>query len=422
MIDLYVLLVYIVSYIGLIVISFYCINVFKSRRRGDKYNESTDKLISVIIPAYNEEDAVERTLDSALKIDYPKDKIEIIFVDDGSKDKTLELAEKYKLNGVKVFHKENGGKGSALNFGIKKAKGEIIFSMDADSFVKPDAVKKMVALFKNPEVMSVTPSMLVYKPKTIWQKVQYLEYYLGVFLRKAFSTLNAVHITPGAFSAYRKCFFERYGGYDENNITEDMEIALRVQSEDYIIENNPYAVVFTNSPRTFKELLAQRKRWYVGLMKNLCKYKTKLFNRDKGALGLVVLPMAIISMVSSTILTSYILLRGLTNLKRKIVLLQSVNFSFSGLFEFNRYIFENTIMNILSQKVFLLAIFFLFLLGFYGYYAFKKTYSKENVFICTLLFLIFYSPLFVFWIFISLAYFILDKPVKWRDENVKKQA
>ena len=129
-------------------------------------------------------------------------------------------------------------------------------------------MKNMVHYFNNPRVMAVTPTMLVHKPKTILQRVQNMEYLLGIFLRKAFATLNAVYITPGAFSAYRKEFFDKYGGYDEINVTEDIEMSLRIKYQGYFIDNSPNAPAYTIAPKNFSHLLKQRRRWYVGLLKN----------------------------------------------------------------------------------------------------------------------------------------------------------
>jgi cellulose synthase/poly-beta-1,6-N-acetylglucosamine synthase-like glycosyltransferase len=175
--------------------------------KSSKKMERTDLSVSIIIPAYNEEKSIVRTIDSAVNLDYPRKNMEIIVVDDGSKDSTYSLAKehidflrkKYSSLNIKVFTKKNGGKGSALNLGIEKCSGEIVVSMDADTFANPDAIKKMMGYFYNEEVMSVTPTLAVYQPKTIWQRVQHIEYYLGTFLRKSFALLNAMHVYSRSF-------------------------------------------------------------------------------------------------------------------------------------------------------------------------------------------------------------------------------
>lgn len=416
--EIHIFLIYTLAFIGLFGTSFYILSLFSFYKTPVKLS-SEIKTVSIIIPAYNEEKSIVKTIKSALSLNYLKDKFEIIIVDDGSEDNTYALAKKYESAThpiVKVFSKKNGGKGSALNLGIKNSKSEIIVSMDADTFVEKNALTHMVAHFYNDRVMAVTPSMGVYNPKNFLQKIQQVEYYMGVFLRKAFATVNAIHVTPGAFSAYSKKFFDKYGGYDENNITEDLEIALRIQNKGYIIENAPDAVIYTMSPLNFKELLVQRRRWYVGMIKNLWNYK-ELFGYKKGALGLVVLPIATITVILSIVLVIYLVIDALMNLKNELIMLNSVNFKFRNPFEIDKYILENFFHNIFSQPVFLISFLFLFLIGFYLYFSRKKMKYTESLKFSFLFFILSYSFLFVFWWIVSIFYVVFDKKVVWREKS-----
>src|SRR3989344_8719297 len=316
--EIYNFLVYTLAYIGFFAASYYAISLITFYRKKDLDRLSDDFKVSIIIPAYNEEKSIERTIQSALSLHYPKNRLEIIVVDDGSKDKTFSLAKKFSSKVVKVYSKKNGGKGSALNYGIDRAMGEIIVSMDADSFVQEDALKRMVVFFENPKVMAVTPSMGVYKPKGFLQRIQHIEYYMGVFLRKSFATVNAIHITPGAFSAYRKSFFQKYGGYDEHNITEDLEMGLRIQSKGYHTENCPEAPAYTNAPRTFRELTLQRRRWYFGQVRNLWSYR-RIISSKYGDLGAFVIPTAILSTIFSVTITIYLFFKILFTVKDNLL-------------------------------------------------------------------------------------------------------
>lgn len=419
----YEIVVYILAYVGLFATSFYFINLISHYRKKPRELEREDVLVTIIIPAYNEEESIARTIESALSLDYRKDKLEIIVVDDGSKDKTYEIAKKFVSKAgptVKVFTKPNGGKGSALNLGIKNAKGDIIVSMDADSFVNADALRKMVPYFDNEMVMAVTPSMGVYKPKGILQRVQQVEYYMGVFLRKSLSTINAIHITPGAFSAYRKSFFLKYGGYDEGNITEDLEIALRIQSKGYAIENSPKSVVYTMSPNTFNSLLVQRRRWYTGLIKNLWNYR-RLFGFKRGPLGTLVLPVAVSTVFLSVFLTSYIVIKTLLNVKKDLLSMQAINFRFNDYFEFNSYAFKNFLYQIFSSPVFLLSIILICLIAFYLTFSRRHIQFKEKIRGSFILFIILYSLLFTFWWLSSAIYLIFNRKIKWREEKHGKK-
>ncbi len=412
MADFYIILAYILGYIGLIASSFYIINLFFYKKE-DGPAAKDDKTVSIIIPAYNEEGSIERTIKSALNLDYPSEKLEIIIIDDGSKDNTYSIAKKLESKKVRVFTKKNGGKGSALNFGIKKAKGEIVISMDADTFVKKDSLKIMVGHFINDKVWSVAPSMGVYNPKGILARIVQIEYYMGVFLRKSFATVNAIHITPGAFSAYRRSFFLKYGGYDENNLTEDLEVALRIQRHHGIIANASKAVAYTLSPESFKALSIQRRRWYTGLVKNLWNYKD-LFGFRYGALGTIILPLILITLPLSIFLTSYSVVRVLLKLKDDLLFMNAINFRFNNAFEFNSFLFKNFFYKLFTQPIFIIALLFFILIAIYIAFSRKQMGYKEGNKINFILFIMLYSFLFTFWWLMSIGYLIFGKKVSWR--------
>jgi len=412
--DYYLIFAYILAYIGILASCFYIINIFFYYKKKAKEEEDCSKRVSIMIPAFNEENGIASTIKSALNLDYPKNLLEIIVVDDGSKDRTYEIAKRFeKDKRVKVYKKLNGGKASALNFALKKARGEIVVSMDADTFAKPDSLKKMVAYFKDNRVMCVAPSMGVYKPKSIWGRILQIEYYMGVFLRKSFASMNAIHVTPGAFSAYRRRFFEKYGTYEVGNITEDLEVALRIQSHYYIIENAEKASIYTSSPDSFKELLYQRRRWYIGLMKNLWRYR-RLFGFKHGPLGYLVLPVAVSTIALSVFLTFYMIVRLLDELRTELISLNSINFRFDSFFEINSFLFERLFYTILSKPIFIFAFLFVILVGFYVYFSKKQMLYKENIRLNFILFVVFYSFLFAFWWAVSILYVIFNRKISWR--------
>ena len=417
--DFYLILIYILAYIGLFSTSFYIINLFTYYRKKKKPEPATDKTVSIIIPAYNEEKSIAKTIKSALSINYPKNKFEIIVVDDGSKDNSYQIAKRFASNQnpkVKVFKKDiNGGKGSALNLGIKKARGEIIITMDADTIVHPDSLKKMVGYFTEGDIMSVAPAMGVFEPKNIWRRIQQIEYYMGVILRKSFASMNAIHITPGAFSAYRKVFFEKHGGFDEKNITEDLEVALRIQSLDYRLENAEEAAVYTIGPGTFRSLMVQRRRWYTGLMKNLWDYR-RLFGPKTGALGTVVLPTAISTIFLSVTLTIYVVIKALAKIKKELLELNAINFQFQNTFEISSYMIEVFLLTMLSSKLLLLTILFIALLWFYMIFSRRKMMYRGSIRLNFILFTFFFSFLFAFWWIVSTIYIVFNKKVVWREE------
>jgi cellulose synthase/poly-beta-1,6-N-acetylglucosamine synthase-like glycosyltransferase len=409
------IIVYLSVYIGLIATTFYILS-FLSDKKKEKllFNDDELPFVSVVIPALNEEECVEKTLKSVLAFDYPRDKFEVIFVDDGSTDNTRSIAKKFEGDIVKVFHRENtGSKAAASNFGFSKAKGEIILSMDADSYALPGSMKKMVRYFKDENVMAVSPAMVIEKPKGILARIQSIEYLTGLFLRKAFAALDSIYITPGAFTTYRKSFFDKYGDYEVDNITEDLEMAMRIQSKGYRVENCPEAPVFTTPMTKFKPLLIQRRRWYFGLIKNTLKYK-RLFGRKYGDLGTFVMPIAWISILFSIFIVVSAFFKIIFDIHKEILFLQSINFNFGNIMGFNFYVVERFLYHLFSSPIVLAFLLFIVVLLFYLRYASRKIGKSYQLIIDLPLFFLLFALLFGFWWIVSIFYAIFFKEIKWR--------
>ena len=253
--------------------------------------------VSVLIPAYNEKRSIEATIKSVINLDYPKDKIEIIVINDGSKDNTKEIVEmiirKNKPRKIILLNQKNHGKARALNNGLKIAKGEFFACLDADSFVEKNSLKKMLSVYeKNGNKLAiVTPTMKVKSPKTLVQKIQRAEYIFAILMARMMSSLDCIYVAPGPFSLYRTKVIKKLGGFDENNLTEDMEIAYRLQKHNYLIKQCPGADVFTLAPKTVKSLYNQRNRWFKGGLSNVFKYKGLLLNKNYGDFGMMQMPM-----------------------------------------------------------------------------------------------------------------------------------
>ncbi len=251
--------------------------------------------ISVIIPAYNEEETIVDTIRSVLASEYPKNKLEIIVVNDGSKDRTSESVKQIKDKRVKLLNKENSGKANSLNYGIKRASGEIIITLDADSYIEPQSIRKMLAYF-NDDVAAVTSAVKVKEESNanFLEKLQKLEYLFTIFNRRLFAMINGVYVTPGPFSAFRREIFDEIGGFDPNNIMEDQEIALRIQAANYRIESCMDAVVYTDVPKDFSSFMKQRERWHRGGFRNVMKYSYTI-SPKYGDFGLFVMLYSILS-------------------------------------------------------------------------------------------------------------------------------
>lgn len=257
--------------------------------------------ISVIIPAHNEEDSIASTIRSLARSQYPKGKLHISVVDDGSTDGTLAIARKVakELKGldVLVLTKPSGGKSSALNLGLRHAKGELVATLDADCDVEPDSILKLAAYFSDPTVTAATSAVKVRSRGTFLQRMQYIEYLFTFFTRKLLSSLDSVFVTPGPLSMFRRNVFARIGGFDEHSIMEDQEMALRLQSRHLRIVSALDAVVYTHAPASLRELIRQRVRWNRGGIRNFLKYAF-LVSPRYGDFGVLILPLSIVSVLA----------------------------------------------------------------------------------------------------------------------------
>ncbi|MEX2017385.1 MAG: glycosyltransferase [Candidatus Pacearchaeota archaeon] len=408
------IVIYFSIYIGLVATAFYALSYADYRKKKERlFSDDELPFVSVIIPAWNEAKTISGTIASIMASNYKS--FEVLVIDDGSTDNTFNVVKKLevKYQNLRIYHKENEGKGTALNFGIKKAKGQIVFTMDADTYVHPESIQRMVRYFKDKDVMCVSPAMLVHEPRGILQRVQQAEYVLGLFLRNAFAILDSIFVTPGAFSAYRKSFFEKHGGYEEKNITEDLELALRIQYLGYRIANCPHAPAWTIVPSKFRDALLQRRRWYYGWIKNLWKYK-KIFGRKYGDLGSFVIPTAGLNVVLSVFVMVYSLFSALFAIKGEIAFLQNINFDIAGMGNINLYVIERFLFLFLTNPVMIFILIFMVIFIFYTKYATRKTGKVPGLLLNFFLFFAFFAILFAFWWIVSIFYTIFNKNIKWR--------
>ncbi|MFH0831323.1 MAG: glycosyltransferase [archaeon] len=319
-------------------------------------------LVSICIPAYNEEKNISETILSILEMDYPKDKMEILVVDDGSKDRTSEIVKSIiKKNAefnIRLLRQHNQGKAVAMNNGLKIASGEFFVSLDGDSIVSKDALKNLLPHFEK-GIVAVLPLITVQKRDTLMQKLQYCEYLINFFYKRLMCNLNCIHVTPGPFSVYRADILRKVGGFDENNLVEDLEMALRLQKRNYKVKQVLLANVETKAPADFFSYYKQRNRWYKGSVINLVdkKYRGMILNPKYGDLGIFQLPMIFISaMLSITLFVIFIWLMILKPLFNRIYNLSFVKFDFIPLA--HKSIINAKIMDInLSSLFYGIAIF-----------------------------------------------------------------
>ncbi len=367
--------------------------------------------VTVIVPCWNEENTVEATVESLLNLDYPRDKLKIFAVDDGSTDGTWRKIQKFKHHSqIKIFRKENGGKHTAVNLGIENAETEFVGCLDADSFVHLKALKRIMAYFEDPETMAVTPALKVYKSDNLVELIQNMEYKMSIFMRKMFSLLGALQVTPGPFSIFRKKVFDELGPYKHAYNTEDLEYALRMQSRHYKIENAHNAFVYTIAPATFKGLYRQRVRWITGFLKNAVDYRFMFFKKEYGNLGVLILPLAFVSVFSALFFVGRVALTLVNFTVEKISLLSAVNFDFN--FALSGLSFDWFFVN--TGAVWILSAFVLIMTAVFIAFGKKMADGKFTLSRDFFYYLFLYGLIAPFWLIKSIYNLFFAKKASWR--------
>jgi peptidoglycan-N-acetylglucosamine deacetylase len=252
-------------------------------------------LVSIIIPCYNEELTLTNCVNSILSQTYGY--YEIIIINDGSTDETLKLARNFARQHPNIFAytKKNGGKATALNRGLKRAHGDIIVSIDADSILLKTALRELILSFDDPEVMAVGGNVRVANRKNPLSAHQALEYIIGLTVqRRAFAYLGCMQVISGAIGAFRKEALLEVSGYSKDTIVEDMDLTIELAKRGKKIIYNPHAIAYTEAPETMRDFLKQRYRWTYGGFQVIEKHKDILFRRHLSRMGLVGLPYFLI--------------------------------------------------------------------------------------------------------------------------------
>jgi cellulose synthase/poly-beta-1,6-N-acetylglucosamine synthase-like glycosyltransferase/spore germination protein YaaH/peptidoglycan/xylan/chitin deacetylase (PgdA/CDA1 family) len=253
--------------------------------------------VAVLIPAYNEEKVIERTVRAALNSDYPN--LRVIVIDDGSKDKTLEVArnafaEEFAAGKVLILDKQNSGKAEALNYGIEHiGDAELFVGIDADTIIARDAIARLVPHFINPKVGAIAGNAKVGNRVNLWTRWQALEYITSQnFERRALDVLGAVSVVPGAIGAWRVSAVREVGGYHVDTVAEDADLTMALLRRGYRVEYEDMALAYTEAPTNANGLMRQRFRWSFGILQAVYKHRGVVAR--KGALGWVALPNIVI--------------------------------------------------------------------------------------------------------------------------------
>jgi cellulose synthase/poly-beta-1,6-N-acetylglucosamine synthase-like glycosyltransferase len=252
--------------------------------------------VAVLVPSYNEEKVIVRTIRSVLNSDY--DNLRVIVIDDGSKDRTAEVAreaypKEIAAGRVLVLEKPNGGKAAASNFGLDHVDEEIYVGIDADTVIANDAISKLIPHFQDPKVGAVAGNAKVGNRVNLWTRWQALEYITSQnFERRALDLFNVVTVVPGAIGAWRTTAVKKAGCYPVNTVAEDADLTMSLLEQGLKVVYEDRSLAFTEAPIDAKGLMRQRFRWSFGTLQAVWKHRAA-FTRNK-AMGFFALPNILI--------------------------------------------------------------------------------------------------------------------------------
>ncbi len=264
--------------------------------------------VAVLIPAYNEEKVICRTIHSVLKSTYPN--LHVVVIDDGSSDRTYEVAreefaEAIARGRVTVLRQENGGKAKALNYGLQFVNEEIFVGIDADTLIAHDAISYLVPHFQDSRLGAMAGNAKVGNRVNLWTRWQALEYITSQnFDRRALNVFSAVCVVPGAIGAWRTGAVIAAGGYKTDTVAEDADLTMALLQNGYKVEYEDRALAYTEAPTSANGLMRQRFRWSFGILQAVWKHHSA-FAR-KGALGFVALPNIVIFQILLPLVSPFI--------------------------------------------------------------------------------------------------------------------
>lgn len=360
--------------------------------------------VSFLVPAYNEEKSLEETVQALLKVSYPKDKKEIIIINDGSRDGTADIARNLagKHSEIIFLDKKNSGKADSLNRAIKIAKGDLIAVVDADSYPHKDALLNMVGHFEEKGVAAVTSRVLVKNKSNLLCKFQVLDYSIIAWTRKLLDFVDSVYVTNGPLSIYRTSVVRKIGGFDTKNLTEDIEITWHILSKGYKTRMSYSAIVYTTVPEHLDYWIKQRVRWNLGGLQTVQKYWRLMFKNN--AFGYFVIPYVsssfALALLGFLLLLRFFLMKGEYYLYSFYYYLQG--YAFWRYFDFSIY----------TSLLFILGIIFLGLAIYYYKKGFKNSETGKQRVIKILAYAFLYRSLYIIPLLIAI-YKLVKGDIRW---------
>ncbi|MFG3205241.1 glycosyltransferase [Streptomyces sp. NPDC048192] len=277
------------------------IHVRRTRKPDFSWGEPVTEPVTVVVPAYNEQECITNTLLSLARSDHP---IEVIVVDDGSTDDTSAIVEELGLPMVRLIRQPNSGKSVALNTGVAAASYDLIVMMDGDTVFEPSTVRELVQPFGDPRIGAVAGNAKVGNRDTLIGAWQHIEYVMGFNLdRRMYDVLNCMPTIPGAVGAFRRTALQQVGGMSDDTLAEDTDVTMGLHRAGWKIVYAENARAWTEAPVSMKQLWSQRYRWSYGTMQAMWKHRHALLERGPaGHFGRVGLPFVALFMVVTPLL------------------------------------------------------------------------------------------------------------------------
>ena len=391
-----IMTLFIFSFIGIYMDVWFLLNLFSYKKRlFEKKVAVNHPSISILIPAYNAGKTIARCLKSLVKVNYPK-KIEIIVISNGSTDKTNSIVKKFP--NVKLLNLPKPNKADALNAGLNIARGEIIGIVDADTYVTRDSVKKMIGYFDDEKIGAVTSNIRVDHRTKVLTRFQNIEYMISALTKKLFTFLNSLYLAPGALSLFKGNIIKKIK-FNSDTMTEDFDLALSIIKKGYKIQNSLNSNVITEIPKTLKDFVKQRIRWYRGFFQTTFKHKDLLLNKNHKTLAWFVL---LFGGYLGILIGMYLTTITLVNLIQSLIIFIKTNYATT--------FFDSTYVSISSLPQYFTALYFPyqlinFLIIFTGallvYTIILKAFrsaNKRNYLILPFFVILYYSLIMFIWV------------------------
>ncbi len=405
-----------IIYLSYMFISLYMLTLFlilyiRNRKDFFQYPETKKKYeVSFIVPAYNEGKTIAESINHIFDIDYPYIK-EVIVVNDCSTDDTRKIVESLlkKYPKLKLINnpKNLGNAAGSQNVGLKHATTELVAVVDADSFPAKDSLKKMVGFFDNEKVGAVTCPVLARNHEKFFEKLQKIEYQAISFGRKLLEYIDAIYVTPGPLALYRKKALEEIGGFDENNMTQDIEATWHLAAKGWDRKMSLSTNVTSQVPSKFWPWFVQRRRWNIGGLQCIYKYRKDIGR--KGMLGLFIIPFFIFNLFLGLLGLGIFFYLSITRIISRFLYTQYSIVAGTPLVTINDLFITPSFLNYLGIVMFILGLLYILMILF----IFNEDILKKENILNIPFYLIVYLMAYPF-IMVNAIWHIISGKRKWR--------